>query len=93
MKLETARFLKDREQTLTLHYLARQNIVPVKAPLWADHPFELRRNERGKRGQIGQHVEGKETTAFIINDVLCIRDESSCKEVRECIKHIRQSMP
>ena len=89
MKLEMARFLKDREQML--HYLARENIVPVKAPPWADHPFELRRNERRKRGQIGQHVCGKETTAFIIN-VLCIRDESSCKEVRECIKHIRQSM-
>lgn len=92
MKLETARFLKDREQTLMLHYLARENIVPVKAPLWADHPFELRRNERRKRDQIGQHVAGKETTAFIIN-ILCIHDESSCKEVRECIKHIRQSMP
>ena len=92
MKLETARFLKDREQTLMLHYLARENIVPVKAPPWADHPFELRRNERGKRGQVGKHVYGKAATASIIN-VLGIRDESSCKEVREHIKHIRQSMP
>lgn len=84
-----ARFPEDREQML--HYLARENIVPVNAPPWAAHPFDLRRNEKGKRGQVGQHVCGRETTALII-DGLCIRDDSSCKEVREHIKHIRQLM-
>ena len=48
MRLEMARFLKDREQML--HYLAQENVVPVKSPSWADHPFELRRNEKAKKG-------------------------------------------
>jgi len=88
MKLDMARFLKDREQML--HYLARENIVPVKAPPWAVHQFELRRNERTGRGQIGRHVSGKETTALLIQ-LLGIHDEASCREVREHIKSLRTS--
>jgi len=60
MKLEIARFLKDREQLLS--YLAQQNVAPVKAPPWAEHEFELRRNEKTRRGQIGQHVISKGLT-------------------------------
>lgn len=89
MKLEMGRFVKDREQML--YYLARENIVPVKAPPWADHPFELRRNEKTKRGQIGRHVAGTETTPFVM-DILGIHDERSCKEVREHIKQIRKAL-
>jgi hypothetical protein len=89
MELEIGRFLKDRQQML--NYLAQQNVVPVKAPPWADHPFELRRNEKTKRGQPGQHIAGKETTAFLI-ECLGIRDERSCKEVRERIKRLRRSL-
>jgi hypothetical protein len=88
LKLEMGRFLKDREQML--HYLAQENVVPVKAPPWADHPFELRRNEKSKRGQIGQHIVGKETTPLVM-ECLGIRDENSCREVRERIKRLRKS--
>lgn len=88
MKLEIARFLKDREQLL--NYLARENIVPVKAPPWADHPFELRRREKMIRGQIGQHLVGQETTPVVM-EVLDVRDERSCKEVRERIKRLRKT--
>lgn len=88
MKLEMARFLKNNEQML--HYLAQMNVVPVKAPQWADHPFELRRNEKVKRGQPGQHLVGKETTPLVM-ELLGVQDEKSCREVRECIKRLRQT--
>ncbi len=89
MKLQMARFLSDREQML--HYLAQESVVPVKAPPWADYPFELRRYEKAERGQIGQHLIGKETTPLVI-ECLGIRDEKSCKEVREHIKRLRKSI-
>lgn len=88
MRLEMARFLKHREQML--HYLARENVVPVKAPPWADYPFELRRNEKVKRGQIGQHLVGKETTPLVL-ELLGVRDETSCREVRELIKRLQKT--
>jgi hypothetical protein len=88
MKIEIARFLKDREQLL--NYLARENIVPVKAPPWADHPFELRRREKTIRGQIGQHLVSQKTTPVVM-EVLGVRDERSCKEVRERIKQLRKT--
>jgi hypothetical protein len=83
-----ARFLKDPEELL--HYLARENIVPVKAPEWADHPFELRRNEKSKRDP-GGRLAGKETTALVL-EILGVHDEKSCKATREQIKHLRRSM-
>jgi len=46
MKLQKARFLDDPQGVLD--YLARENIVPVKSPPWAKHPFMLRRNEKTK---------------------------------------------
>ena len=88
MKLEIARFLRDREQLL--NYLARENIVPVKAPPWAEHPFELRRSEKTIRGQIGQHLVGQKTTPVVM-EVLGVRDERSCKEVRERIKQLQKT--
>lgn len=88
MKLEIARFLGNKEQLL--HYLAQENIVPVKSPPWADHPFELRRNEKAKKGQLGQHLVGKETTP-LVTEVLGVRDERSCKEIREHIKRLRKT--
>jgi len=78
VELEFGRFLKDRQQML--YYLARQNIVPKKAPSWAGHPFMLR-----------PRIAGKETTALII-ECLGIHDERSCKEVREHIKRLRRSL-
>lgn len=89
MKLEMARFLKDREQLL--NYLAQQNVVPVKAPPWAEHEFELRRNEKTKKGQIGQHLISKGLTPFVM-ELLGVRDEKSCKEVRERVKRLRKSL-
>lgn len=89
MKLEMARFLKNKEQML--YYLARENVVPVKSPPWADHPFELRRNQKMKRGQIGQHLVGKEIIPLVM-ELLGVKDERSCREVRERIKHIRQQL-
>ncbi len=86
MTLDMLGFLNNKEQLM--HYLARENIVPVKAPPWADHSFELRRNEKTVRGQIGRHLLGKETTAFVLEH-LGVGDEQSCKEVREHIKWIR----
>lgn len=88
MKLEAARYLKNKEQMLS--YLAQENVIPVKAPPWAGHPFELRRNERAKRRQPGQHMLGKETTALII-ELLGIRDDRTCKQVREQIKRQRKN--
>lgn len=87
MKLDMVRFLRDKE--CLLDYLAQENIVPVKAPSWADYPFELRRNKKSLKGQIGRHVTGQKTTPTILN-VLGVHDERSCKEVREYIKHTRQ---
>jgi len=89
MKLEIARFLKDREQLL--NYLAQQNVVPVKAPPWAEHQFELRRNEKTRRGQIGQHFVSKGLTPLVV-ELLGVRDEKSCKEVREQVKRVRKSL-
>lgn len=87
MKLDMARFLMNREHLL--NYLVRENIVPVKAPPWADYPFELRRNEKTLRGQVGQHVTGISMTPIILN-IMGVHDESSCKEVRERIKRLRE---
>jgi len=89
MKLEMARFLKSREQTL--YYLAHENIVPVKSPPWAEHPFGLRRNEKTKRGQIGQHLLGTKTTPLIM-ELLGIHDERSCRQVRQHIRLIQQEV-
>lgn len=88
MKLEIGRFLRNRE--LLLNYLAQENIVPVKAPPWAEYPFELRRREKTIRGQIGQHLVGQKTTPVVM-EVLGVRDEKSCKEVREHIKRLRKT--
>lgn len=88
MRLEIARFLKDREQML--HYLAQQNVVPVKSPPWADYPFELRRNERVKRGQIGQHLVSQGMTPLVM-EILGVRNETSCRGVREAIKCLRKT--
>jgi len=87
MKLDMAGFLKNKEHLL--NYLAQENIVPVKAPFWADCPFELRRNEKTLKGQVGQHITGQKTTPVIL-DILGVHDERSCKEVRGYIKHLRQ---
>lgn len=89
MKLEMARFLKNREQML--YYLARENVVPVKAPPWAKYQFELRRNDKTKTGDPGRHITGRETTPDVIES-LGIHDERSCKEVREYIKRLRKSI-
>ena len=88
MKLEMARLLKNREQML--HYLAQQNVVPVKAPPWAEHPFELRRNEKTRRKQPGQHIVAPKTTPVVM-EALGVRDERSCKEVRERIERLRKT--
>jgi hypothetical protein len=88
MRLEIARFLKDREQML--HYLAQQNVVPVKSPPWADCPFELRRNEKFKRGQVGQHLVSK-GMAPLLMEILGVRDETSCRGIREVIKRLRKT--
>lgn len=88
MQIEIARFLKEREKLL--NYLARENIVPVKAPPWADYPFELRRREKTIRGQIGQHLVGQKTMPAVM-EVLGVQDERSCREVRERIKNLRKA--
>ena len=87
MRLDIARYLKNKEQML--HYLAQENVMSMKAPPWADHRFESRRNEKAKHGQIGQHLLGKETTALII-ELLGIRDDRTCKELREDIQRERR---
>jgi hypothetical protein len=87
MKLEIARLLSNKEHLLS--YLAKENIVPVKAPPWAAHRFELRRNEKMLKGLIGRHVTGRKTMPLIL-DALGVHDEKSCKEVREHIKHLRK---
>lgn len=87
MKLDMAGLLRDRERLL--NYLAQENIVPVKAPIWADHPFELRRNEKTLRVQVGQRFIGKKTTPIIL-DILGVHDEKSCIEVRKYIKNLRK---
>ena len=89
MKIEMARYAKDPEQMLS--YLARMNVVPVKAPSWADHPFELRRNEKTKMGLLGHHLVGRETTPIVIQ-LLGIHDKKSCDAVRNRIREIRKSM-
>lgn len=88
MIVEIEKLCGDREQLL--HQLARENIVPVKAPEWAHHPFELRRNEKTKRGQIGQHLFSTGVTSLVI-EYLGITDEQSCKAVRERIKRLRKN--
>jgi hypothetical protein len=72
-----------------LEYLAKENIVPVIAPDWAKYPFELRRNEKTIKRQIGRHFIGKETTPQIIQ-LLGVSDEKSCKDIREYIISLRQ---
>ena len=102
MELEMARHIKDRNEML--RFLASKNVVPVKAPPWADHPFELRRNDKTKRRNIykargqsvpnyymGSHIATKGTIQIVL-DLLGVHDESSCKQVRERIKHIRRTM-
>ena len=73
---------------------AKSNVVPVKAPSWAKHRYELRRNNKadkaGKYTQ-GPHAFGREQTAAIIK-VLGISDDRSCKAVREHIKRLRTSL-
>lgn len=87
MKLDVARFMGGPERML--HYLAKENVVPVKAPPWADYPFELRRNEKTKRVQVGTHFVSKGMTPLVL-EVLGVRDERSCKAVRDRIKRIQQ---
>lgn len=89
MELDLIQLIKDQNREGILHYLAEENIVPVKAPPWADYPFELRRNDKSLKGQVGKHFVGKETTQFIL-ELLGVRDEQSCKVVRDQIKWIRQ---
>ncbi len=89
MKLEMARLLRDPEWLLA--YLARQNVVPVKAPPWSENQFELRRNEKTRRGQVGRHFVSRGLTPIVM-EVLGVRDEESCREVRERIKRIRRSL-
>lgn len=89
MKIEMAGFFADIEQLL--HFLARENTVPVKAPPWADHPFLLRRNAKKERNLPGRHMIGKETTPVII-ERLGIHDNQSCERVRERIKQIRHCL-
>ncbi|MCD6297294.1 MAG: hypothetical protein J7M30_09080 [Deltaproteobacteria bacterium] len=87
MELEIARFLGNKD--LLLNYFAQKSIVPVKSPPWADHPFGLRRNKKVKNREIGR-LAGKKTMLLIMQ-ALGIRDERSCKEVREHIKRLRKS--
>lgn len=89
MKIDMGRFLNDKEQML--RYLARENVVPVKAPPWSGHPFELRRNDKTIRGQIGRHMVSKGLTPIVM-ELLGIRDERCCKDVGERIKLIRQEL-
>jgi len=89
LNLEIARFLRNPKEML--QRLAQENVVPVKAPPWAKYPFELRRNEKRKRGQFGPHLAGKETTPLIL-ECLGVRDDKSCKEMRERIKQIRKNL-
>ena len=88
MKLEMARFLKDREQML--HYLAGENVVPVNAPPWAEYPFSLRRNEKVKKGQIGRRTVSRGIIPLVM-ELLGVRDETSCRDVRELIKRLRKT--
>ena len=87
MRLEMDRFLKDKEQLV--NYFAQENIVPVKSPPWAEYPFELRRNEKTKRGQIGRQLLGTKTTPLIM-EFLDIHDEQSCRRVRQHIRLIQR---
>ncbi|GAG78494.1 unnamed protein product [marine sediment metagenome] len=82
MRLDMARFLKDKEQLV--NYFARENIVPVKAPPWAKPRFELRRNTK----QPGHLVSSNMLP--VVLEALGVQDERSCKDVREHIKHLRK---
>ena len=82
MKLDMARFLKDKEQLV--NYCARENIVPVKAPPWAQSRFELRRNKKQPGRLVGSN------TLPVVLEALGVRDERSCKDVREHIKRLRK---
>lgn len=92
MKLDKSliivQLINNRDREGILHYLAKENVVPVKAPSWADYSFELRRNEKTLRGQTGKHFISKEMTQLVL-DFLGVRDEQSCKAVRDQIKWIR----
>lgn len=89
MKLPLANILNDPEQVL--QYLAKENVIPIKTPSWSDYPFVLRRREKARRKQIGQHIFGKETMQVILQ-VIGVKDTHSCKAVRERIKRIRLKM-
>ena len=89
MELNMGKCMKNRE--MMLRYLASENVVPVKAPPWAKHPFELRRNEKTKKLQVGRHMVGTETTPEVLG-LLGVSDYQSCKAVREHMKKIRKSM-
>jgi hypothetical protein len=89
MELDIARFLNDKDSLL--RYLARENIVPVKASEWSKYEYILRRNEKTEKRQIGTHFDGTETTASIIK-ALGVYDDKTCKQVGEQIKALRKSL-
>lgn len=89
MNLNMANYMSD-PQRLT-GYMARENIVPVKAPPWAKHEFELRRNDKSARNLPGRHLLGKET-AQVVLERLGVSDEASCREAREEIKRVRRQL-
>lgn len=78
------------ERDALIRYFARENIIPVKAPYWSKYPYILRRVEKRKRGMIGTHLTGNETTAELLK-ILVIYDDESCRKVREEIKRLRKS--
>ena len=88
MQLNMANFLRDPNRLI--EYMARENIVPVKAPPWADYEFELRRNEKTLRNLPGRHLQGKETSQWVLRR-LGVTDEESCKQVREQIKRLHRT--
>jgi len=79
-----------RDRQGVLLSLARENIVPVKAPPWARYPFELRRNGKTKKGDIGRLISPG-AADLILKEKLGVRDDESCREVRELIKRLRKS--
>ena len=79
MRIDMAGILNNKEQML--HCLARENVVPVKAPSWSKYPFELRN---------GRHMFSQGLIPKVM-ELLGVHDQESCKEIRNRIKLIRQA--
>jgi len=64
MKLTVGADPRDRNRLI--EHLAKENIMPVKAPPWSKYPYTLRRIKKTEGGLIGTHFTGTETTAKLL---------------------------